>query len=524
MSSKAKSSKPAEESSDVLYRQVAAVLGDALFVMYPERRNVEWFGDPGEWIGYAPGELTLSLDAFQTQVAKEDLPKLENALENLLAGHRVQVDIRLRRKDHTYHWMQLAGGPVYDETGRMVRIAGALRDTDPLHRAISSLSESRRMEAIGSMAGGIAHEFNNHLTPIGGYIELAIDHLGPNHALTEGLQTALDRVHYCADLVAQIQSYGRQSMLLPARVDIGRLIPATARLALSAHPGAQERIQVKEALPDDLPKVWVDQGHLHEALVHLLRNAVEAMPDGGQLTLSAGKALADTIPPNSSLKARAQNGYVRISISDTGRGIAPEHRPRIFDPFFTTRSRAVARGMGLPMVQGMVEQHGGWIDIQSEPGRGTTVNLYLPAAVEPSTPAVPTDEDGTMTVQPAAAPGRLLLADDELSIRRLLSRVFELEGWQVDEAEDYDGVMKAIHEDPSGYALFVLDLTMPGCSTEDAITALRERDPNARVLFISGCSRDERVEKLVQMIRSEFVSKPFSPQKLVEKVDQLLAR
>lgn len=110
----------------MLYRQVAAVLGDALFVMYPERRNVEWFGDPGEWIGYAPGELTLSLDAFQTQVAKEDLPKLENALENLLAGHRVQVDIRLRRKDHTYHWMQLAGGPVYDETGRMVRIAGGI--------------------------------------------------------------------------------------------------------------------------------------------------------------------------------------------------------------------------------------------------------------------------------------------------------------------------------------------------------------------------------------------------------------
>ncbi len=513
-------------NNEPLYKQTAAIVGDVLFVIDPEQHSIEWFGDAGFlWLGYNEGELKLSLEALPRLVIEEDAAKLSSTINSLLSGTRARTDIRLREKNGSYHWIQLAGGPLLDEKGALVGITGILRDTEPLHRALMSLSEARRMKTIGSMAGGIAHEFNNHLTPIGGYIELAIDELGPNHVLTEGLQTALDRVKHCANLVSQIQAYGRQSTLLPSRVDVASVTSATTRLALSAYLADSEQIKIEEDLPKSLPYIWVDPSKFHEALVHLIRNAIEAMPTGGTLTISATEI---NIPPPHVIKKYgselSQHGFVCIRISDTGCGIDPENRDSIFDPFFTTRSRAEARGMGLPMVQGMVEQHAGWMDLSSEVGRGTTVELYLPIADPANIPSVPIDEDGTMAVQPAAAPGRLLLADDESSIRHLLFRVFELEGWEVDEAENYTQVLESIEKHPTAYSLYILDITMPGGTTEEAIVALRQHNPSARVLFISGGVRDERIERLVQMIPSDFVGKPFSPQALVEKVDKLLSR
>jgi two-component system, cell cycle sensor histidine kinase and response regulator CckA len=211
-----------------------------------------------------------------------------------------------------------------------------------------------------------------------------------------------------------------------------------------------------------------------------------------------------------------------IRVADTGIGISPEHRARIFEPFFTTHGRAVARGMGLPMVQGMVAQHGGWMEIKTDVGKGTTVALFLPVKQLPVAEGAPVDPDGTMSVDPVAFPGRMLVADDEPFIRRLIKKVFRSEGWQIDEAKDNDEVLEKVGGNGDAYNLIVLDLTMPGASTEETIRHISRTDPAARILFISGYARDERIERLLGMTKSDFISKPFSPKELLTRVDELV--
>ena len=481
-----------------------------MFEMDSHDRRIHWLADGGAFmLGYAVGEMALQWDDLLRLAIDEDRAKLDRALNTLLKGDRAEADVRLRRQDGEYAWTQLIGGPVHEAGAEQPRIAGILRNTNDLHRALLSLHEARRMETVGNMASGIAHEFNNHLTPIRGYIELAQDYLGPDHSLSEGLEAALERVQYCSDLVAQIQAYGRKSMLMPEFVDLQRLIPSSVRLSLSSFPDVSDRISVQEVWPDRLPPLWVDQGQFQQALLHLFRNAIEAMPDGGVLSIQA-----ETV-------SEPDEEFLCIRVTDTGKGISPEHRSRIFEPFFTTHGRAMARGMGLPMVQGMVAQHGGWMEIKTDVGRGTTVALYLPIKPIPSDQGARVDADGTMLVDPAASPGRMLIADDEPFIRRLITKIFRGEGWQVDEAVDNDEVLSKVSGNGNAYSLIVLDLTMPGASTEETIQHICDTDPAARVLFISGYSRDERIERLLAKTKSDFISKPFSPKELLTRVDEL---
>ncbi len=502
---------------------IARMLGDAVFELDPTNRRIHWSMDVAAYLlNYEPGERDLQWDTLLQTTMEEDRSKLEAALAALLGGGRADVEVRLRRKDGDFCWVHIIGGTVQVQDEQPPRIAGILRDVDELRSALVSLGEARRMESIGNIASGIAHEFNNHLTPIRGYIELALDELGKSHdELAEGLRAALERVNYCSDLVAQIQAYGRKSMLMPEFVLIDRLIPPTARLAISSFPDVSERIAVIEEWPADLPPVWVDQGQFQQALLHLFRNAIEAMPEGGTLAIHADEIFeAGNLSDDTSQESDER--FMRISVTDTGKGISPEHRARIFEPFFTTHGRAAARGMGLPMVQGMVAQHGGWMEIKTDVGQGTTVALYLPIKEQPADKKATVDADGTMPVDHAASPGRMLLADDEPFIRRLIRKIFEAEGWEVDEVADNDAVLEKMRDPGKAYGLVVLDLTMPGASTEETIHRIWEKDSATPVLFISGYARDARIERLLEMGNSEFISKPFSPKELLSRVDALI--
>ncbi len=503
---------------------LARMVGDVIFELDPDAVRFRWAQDAAHCVlGYEPGALALQKGDLLRLVAREERDKLDSALNDLLQGKQIKVDLSLLGPDGEYHGVQLVGGPVETRSGETPRIAGILRNTHALHRALVSLYEARRMETVGTMARGIAHEFNNHLTPIRGYLELAKEQVREDADLVAGLNAALDRVRYCSDLVAQIQAYGRTSVLKPEAVEVDRLIPSILRLAISSFPQVAERIAVKEAWPEDLPPLWVDQGQFQQAMLHLFRNAIEAMPDGGTLSVHAEPVGMNGDGASQEGGREEDDGFVCIRVSDTGKGIRPEHRARIFEPFFTTNDRMAARGMGLPMVQGMVAQHGGWTEIKSDVGQGTTVAIFLPVAkkTDPETGPAP-DADGTLPVASAAWPGRMLVADDEPFIRRLIRKVFATEGWHVDEAPDNDDVVRRVHEKPDAYGLIVLDLTMPGASTEETIHEIVRTNPRARILFISGYARDERIDRLIAMTKSDFISKPFSPNDLLTRVDALI--
>ncbi len=514
------------DGREELYRLIAAVSGDTFFEMDPVSGLITWSSDlASNLLGYADGELKIQLPVLTELVHAEDRDRWEEALKKLREFDLAQIEIRLRRKDDDYVWVQIIGLPVEAGEDDAIRIVGVVRSTQDLREAREALYEARRMETIGTMASGIAHEFNNHLTPIRGFIELALDYIGWDHPAAEGLQTALDRVEYCTELVGQIQAYGRKTMIQPEPVDITRLMPTVLRLAISTDPESAARVTVIEDWPHTLPFVTVDKAQFQQAMVHLVKNALEAMPNGGSLTVRMEEAYIGGSKAPVSKSEKGQANFLSIRVIDNGVGIKPENRMRIFEPFFTTRGRAQARGMGLPMVQGMVDQHGGWMEIQTEVGRGTEVRFFLPLDAESqSGPKVEMDEDGTMKVNEAASLGRMLVADDEKYIRRLIRKMFEPEGWQVEEASSNHEVLKrATGEDP-GYDLIVLDMTMPGPATEECIRRIHGRNPDTRILVMSGFARDERIEKLLTHGRSEFVGKPFSPKELLSKVDELMAK
>lgn len=514
---------PKEEAE--YYRLLAQAAGDIFFKVPADRERIVWTGDVGALrLGYEPGEVDLQPATFEKYVYPADLESLRKAWSGLMAREEMDLEIRLCRKDGQRRWVHIFAVPVPSWNGGRLRAVGVLRDTHDLHEVQEALFEARRLQTIGTMASGIAHEFNNHLTPIRGFIELALDHLGPQHPVAEGLRTALSRVDHCAELVAQVQAYGRKTLLLPAPISLPRFLSTALRVALTPYRGQGRRITLREEWPHSLPTLWADPAQLQEAIVQLVRNAVEAMPDGGTLTVRASPVYVQKSGARSHRGGRPGE-YLCISVIDTGVGMSPELLEQALDPFFTTHGRAGRRGMGLPVVQGMVSQHDGWLEMRSQPGRGTQVDLYLPLQKREAPAPEPQpvmDADGTMQVLPAAPVGKLLVGEDEPLIRGLVRKVFEAEGWVVEEVSSFDEMLARLRSGPFDYSIVVADLTMGGPPAEEVLSEILRKQPGIKILLVSGFGRDERVEKLLATTHAAFVSKPFSPKEILAKVDELL--
>jgi len=506
------------------YRRIAESSGEVFFEFDPLSKAITWTSSLGAgFLGYMPGELTFHEATLMSLIHKDDQEALQKAWDRLKKMERLDMEVRILKKNGQWCWVHMIALPEADKQNRLNRVVGVFRNTQELHETQEELYEARRLEIVGSMAGGIAHEFNNHLTPVHGYIELALDQLEETHAAYKGLVTALDRVEYCSELVAQIQAYGRKSFLLPKPIEITRVLPSVIRVALSTIDENRGRIRIEEQWPPFLPTIWIDQGQFQQAITHLIRNAMQAMPDGGRLTIRAEEIYFDQTRNEEHPDARPGD-WIRIRITDTGRGISRENLERVMDPFYTTHEPGSGTGMGLKMVQGMIAQHGGWMEIQSEENKGTEIRLYLPVkrpeAAKESKPKA--DADGTMSVLPAAPLGRLLIADDEDFMRDIVTRIFEDEGWQVDQANDHAQVLDIVAQDKE-YDLFILDLTMPGPPAEETVAEILRTKPRVKVLIISGFARDARIDQLVEMGAVDFLAKPFSPKEIIARVDKMMS-
>ena len=503
------------------YKLIAKASGEVFFDYNIESGQFSWTADIGaSFLGYKPGELDLQQDKLLELAHRLDRPAMDKALPQLRQNARLDIEVRMQKADGDWCWIHLIAIPVTSPDGT-ARMVGVARNTQELHETQEALAEARRLETVGTLAGGIAHEFNNHLTPVRGYIEMALDQIGGGHPAADGLKTALDRVEYCSELVSQIQAYGRRSLLLPKPVELTRILPSMVRVAMAMHREHAPRIILTEQWPPNLPTVWMDQTQFQQAIIHLIRNSVQAMPNGGTLTIRAEEVNLRQADCAGQRDARPGH-FIRVSVTDTGIGIAVEHLERVLDPFYTTHNRGLARGMGLKMVQGMAAQHGGWLEIKSEPGKGTAVFLLFPvrkleaghgAVVKPSA-------DGTMRVLPAAPIGRMLVADDEMFIRDIVRRSFETEGWIVDQAGDNDEVLRLAGQHT--YELMVLDVTMPGPTIEDTLAQLAKAFPQTRILLISGFARDSRIDQLLELAAAEFMGKPFSPREIIARVDRMM--
>jgi PAS domain S-box-containing protein len=495
-------------ASEAKYRSVIENLEQNVFLKDRDFRFVvangpfcAGLGRPeGEILGktdfdFYPAELAAKYRADDTRVLA-DGRRLEVEEENLEGG-RPRV-------------VRVVKTPVKDDKGRAVGVLGIFWDVTEQRALEAQLRQAQKIEAVGRLAGGVAHDFNNLLTVILGNTALVLSRLGPDDPHRELLVAVEKAGTRAAQLTRQLLGFSRRAPLRAEPVALTVCVQETIHLLRRA---IDPRVTLEVDMAPDLWPVPADPTLMAQALLNLCLNARDAMPEGGRLWLRAKNV--ELGPDATRLHREERAGrFVRLSVEDAGGGIPPEVRPHIFEPFFTTKGPGAGTGLGLAMVFGIVKQHQGWIDCQSEVGHGTRFDIYLPCQGSAAGPAAaPAPARGTETI---------LLADDEPMIRTLGRRILERCGYQVLLAEDGEQAVEAYVRDRGRIDLVILDLTMPRLSGRDAFRRLREIDPAVGVLFASGYSADSGDEELGRGLG--FVGKPYRPDDLAHTVRTALDR
>jgi two-component system cell cycle sensor histidine kinase/response regulator CckA len=377
-------------------------------------------------------------------------------------------------------------------------------------RLESQLQQAMKMEAIGRLAGGVAHDFNNLLTVIGGCAQLALLDDNPARAGLEEILLAADRA---SGLTRQLLAFSRQQALEPRVFDINQLVRDMEKLLRRL---IGEDIQVASRIAGTPLPVKADPGQIEQVVLNLAINSRDAVRTGGKITLSTFPRLLDGSA--ATLYGLPAGDYCGISVGDNGSGIPPDAMPHIFEPFFTTKAEGAGTGLGLASAYGIVQQSGGAIQAQSEEGVGTTMTMLLPASTSQSesllSPAVQVPGSGTE---------KLLIAEDDNTVLRLVSRSLAASGFQVIEAHSGEDALERLHaQGPAGVDALITDVVMPGMSGPVLATRAAELLPRLKVLFMSGYTEDVIRHHGVSRENVAYLQKPFAPSELVRKVRQLL--
>jgi nitrogen-specific signal transduction histidine kinase/CheY-like chemotaxis protein len=379
------------------------------------------------------------------------------------------------------------------------------------HKVVEErLRQAQKMEAVGQLTGGVAHDFNNLLAVILGNIELVADRLGTDDKQVRAIVHAATRG---AELTQRLLSFSRQQALRPETVDLNACVTGMTDMLRRT---LGETIEIEPIIASGLSISEVDPGQLENALLNLAVNARDAMPKGGRLTIETANieldhdyaaALGDVTPGH----------YVRLSVTDTGIGIPPEIIEHVFEPFFTTKEVGEGSGLGLSMVYGFVKQSGGHVTISSEPGCGTTVQLYLPQAEVPVQPAGQEPVMGDTEARGET----VLVVEDDPDVRSLVISLLQRFGYNVLEAGDGAEALAAL-QDYSRIDLLLSDVVLPGgVSGSDLAEQVTDRYPGIKVLFMSGYpDAPHRRGPLVE--NTELLGKPFGKRDLAQKVRAVL--
>jgi signal transduction histidine kinase len=390
-----------------------------------------------------------------------------------------------------------------------LRAEQALRERaqDELTRTQATLLQTQKLDAVGRLAGGVAHDFNNTLQVVLGWTELLRSDTHPQH-----VRDGIEQIHSAAErsrgLTRQLLAFSRPEMQTPTRVELHHFLPSLVK-------------SYRRLLPDDISivartvpnlAIFMDEGHLSQVVLNIVLNARDAMPTGGTVAVIARFAAREELPP---VASGFENGAVEIEVTDTGTGMDKETLSRAFEPFFTTKGNR-GTGLGLSTAYGVVQQAHGVIDIQSEPGKGTSVKLFFPMAI-------PVDVGASAGARASRSPvgHAVLLAEDDRDIRTTLARALRQAGHRVVEVGDVEAGRVVVRERGAEFAVLVTDGIMPGGSTRRLIDDYLKSRPDGRVVICSGYLDDELSMRDLGARTFEFVPKPFSPSELVAKLDSV---
>lgn len=445
-------------------------------------------------VGLNPAEMTEILQQLSQsgQVSREDLHRHRD-------GSLVPVEVKLT-------------SVVLDGKSGIVVIARDLREKKKMEQ---SLFVSQKREAIGRLAGGIAHEYNNRLATILLAGRMALHHLASDHPAREYLERIMTSAQNSAILTKQLLAFGCQQILHPKILDINSIVKQTERLLSPLLP---EDIDLSLDMPSQLPTISFDPALFEQIIINLVINARDALTTGGGVIIRTGQ---------SRLQAKdlgafpAKTGhFVWVEVEDNGEGMDPETAERAFEPFFTTKDVGQGTGLGLSMVQGTVQQANGYVELESYEHQGTRVRVYFPARDDAVTelPVMPQSPQSRVLGQ-----GHVLLVEDEEDLRSLCQTILEHAGYQVTVAHSYKQAEEVCLHDPRRIDLLLTDVVMPGRSGPELYRHVSPMRESMKVLFISGYDKDILSREGLNLDDC-FLSKPFNSDQLIQAVDRLIGK
>ncbi|HXO86842.1 MAG TPA: ATP-binding protein, partial [Gemmatimonadales bacterium] len=383
-----------------------------------------------------------------------------------------------------------------------------VRDITNQRQLEAQLAQSQKMEAIGRLAGGVSHDFNNLLTVILSYSDLVLEDLPADSPLRDDLTQIRKAAVGAGELTRQLLAFSRQQVLQPKVVDLNAAISGIEKLLVRV---LREDIRLRCTLAEAAGAIRVDPGQLEQVIMNLAVNARDAMPDGGLLTIETANVDIDEAYVQAHRIAQPGR-YVMLAVTDTGTGMDTATQARIFEPFFTTKDVGKGTGLGLATVQGIVQQSGGFIWVYSEPGNGTVFKIYLPRVDESPSGAEETielDARGTETI---------LVVEDVAAVRAVTREMLERYGYQVLEAADGKAALDVAAAHAGPIHLLLTDVVMPEINGRELANRLSKARPGVNVLFMSGYTDDAVVRHGILQEGIAYLQKPFTPRSLAAKV------
>jgi PAS domain S-box-containing protein len=467
--------------------------------------------------GYSAGELLGMNNREYT--SPDNAKKMFNIMNKVYTTAEPSdvTDIEIIRKDGTTITVELNAYLVQDSEGNPIGFRGVVRDVSERllaemekRKLENQLQQAQKMEAIGNLAGGIAHDFNNILMGMQGNTSLMLLNIDTSHPHYDKLKSIEKYIENGAALTKQLLGFARGGKYEVRTTDLNELIGKTARM----FGRTKKEIKIHTSQLREIWNVEVDQGQIEQVLLNIFVNAWHAMPDGGDLHLMTENVSIDD-DFNMPFKVEAGK-YVKISIIDTGTGMDKAIQQRVFEPFFTTKEMGRGTGLGLASAYGIVKNHGGFIDVFSEPGKGATFSIYLPASEK----EVMEETDAAEIV--LKGDETLLLVDDEEMIIEVGEQILQALGYKVLPAISGKEALKIYQNKKDSIDMVILDMIMPGMGGGETYDNLKQINPDIKVLLSSGYSISGQAAEILERGCDGFIQKPFKLRQLSVKIREIL--
>jgi PAS domain S-box-containing protein len=463
--------------------------------------------------GLAPGAFGSTFEDSAAVVHPEDRDATVQAIQRCTPQQpECAMACRVIWPDGSIHFLEASGRAFYDEGGRLVRMTGTTRDVTEHRQLEEQFRQAQKMEAVGQLAGGIAHDFNNVLNVILGYSDLLLDKSTPQDPVYSRIQEIRKAGEQAAGLTQQLLAFSRRQVLQPRVLNLPDILHDMDEML---HRTIGADIEITIASDEHLARVKVDPSQMQQVLLNLAVNARDAMPRGGNLVLEARNATLDESD------ARSHNvptgRYVMLAVSDNGCGMTAEVQKQAFEPFFTTKQVGQGTGLGLATVYGIVQQSGGHIWLYSEPGIGTTFQIYFPRVDQPEEPKQQESPQPMLTGE-----GTILAVEDDTGLRSLIEEVLSSAGYSVFVAPDGASALRISDEYAGRIQLLLTDVILPKMSGTEIASRLTGLRPEMKVLFMSGYTKNAMAANGTLDSEVNFIQKPWTPRGLCEKIHTVL--